>query len=151
MRVYEASLKYEATLFEVEGCVIDGPAKAAAYLADVPREYPYQETMWVILLDRKNHPIFRLLITKGTLTASLVSPREVFTPALLSGAAAVICGHNHPSGSVEPSNADIQVTRILRDPGHILGIELSDHIILGDPTMDPKGRGWYSFREAGMI
>ena len=106
--------------------------------------------MWVILLDRKNHPIFRILVTKGTLTASLVSAREVFTPALLAGAASVIVAHNHCSGSVDPSNADIQVTRSLRSAGQILGIDLSDHIILGDASMDPKGRGWYSFREAGL-
>jgi DNA repair protein RadC len=151
MRVYEATLRYEATLFEVEGRTLDTPAKVYEYLKDIPAEYPHQETLWVVLLDRKNHPIFRIMVTKGTLTGSLVSPREVFTPALLTGAATVVVSHNHPSGDPAPSSADIQVTRALRDAGHILNIELTDHVILGDPTMDPRGKGWYSFREAGLV
>jgi len=92
--------------------------------------YPHQETLWVVLLDRKNHPLFRIMVTKGTLTGSLVSPREVFTPALLAGAATVIVAHNHPSGDPSPSSADIQVTRALKDAGRILNVELTDHIIV---------------------
>jgi len=151
MRVYEASLKYEATLFEVEGRTLNTPERVYEYLKDIPATFPHQETLWVVLLDRRNHPLFRIMVTKGTLTGSLVSPREVFTPALLAGAATVVVAHNHPSGCVEPSSADIQVTRNLRDAGHILSVELTDHVILGDPSMDPTGKGWYSFREAGLL
>ena len=151
MRVYEASLTYTKTLFEVDTKVLNTPERAVEYLKDIPEQYPYQETLWAVLLDNKNHAMFRIMLTRGTLTSSLVSPREVFSPAIISGAASVLVMHHHPSGDPSPSNADLQVTRALREAGQILSIPLTDHIILGDRTMDPAGKGWYSFREAGLV
>ena len=151
MNVYEASLVYNKTLFEVSTKVINTPEKVVEYFRDVPEQYPYQETLWVLLLDNKSHALFRIMCTKGTLTSSLVSPREVFTPALLSGAASVVAMHHHPSGDPTPSSADLTVTRALREAGNVLSIPLVDHVILGSKDMDPAGKGYYSFREAGIL
>jgi DNA repair protein RadC len=91
-----------------------------------------QETFWSLLLDGK-HRLRRVVqVSVGTLTASLVHPREVFRCAVREAAAALIVAHNHPSGDPEPSAEDLQVTERLRAAGEILGIPLQDHVILGD-------------------
>ncbi len=109
------------------------------------------EKLWVLCLNRKNRLIKRVEVTSGTATGSLVHPREVFRPAIREAATAVICVHNHPSGDPAPSSADLQVTRRLREAAQAVDIELTDHLILGTPAADPAGRGYYSFREAGLI
>jgi DNA repair protein RadC len=76
---------------------------------------------------------------------------QLFRPAIIAAAAAVIVSHNHPSGDPAPSAADVTVTRTLRDAARILDIDLLDHVIVGDKAADPTGRGYYSFREAGVI
>ena len=151
MRVYEAEISYKATLNEVEGRTLNEPAKVYEYLKDINELYPVQETFWVVFLTTRRHPIARLLVTIGTATSSLAHPREVFKGAILAGAVSIIVAHNHPSGDPEPSSADIQITRQLREAGRILGIEVCDHIILGRPEIDPSGRGYYSFRLAGLM
>ena len=91
-----------------------------------------REHFWALLLDGK-HGLRRVeLISVGTLTTSLVHPREVFRPALREAAAAVVCAHNHPSGDPEPSAEDLEVTRRLLDAGRLLGVPLLDHVVLGD-------------------
>lgn len=75
------------------------------------------------------------------MNTSIVHPREVFQVALLNNAASIICFHNHPSGDVRPSREDIKITKRLSEAGRILGIELFDHIIIGD--------GYYSLKERG--
>jgi len=110
-----------------------------------------QEGFYVILLDRKNHPLGRVLVTLGTLTSSLVHPREVFRPAILASAASVILAHNHPSGDPTPSSADIQVTRQLREASRAVDIEILDHVIVGSQESDPAKVGHYSFRNAGLL
>ena len=91
-----------------------------------------QEKFWVLLLDNK-HRLLRdpLPVTAGTLTASLVHPREVFSPAVRDSAAAVVAVHNHPSGDPSPSREDLAVTRRLAEAGNLLGIPLLDHVIVG--------------------
>ncbi len=91
-----------------------------------------QESFEVLLLDGKHRLRRRVPISLGTLTSSLVHPREFFRPALREGAAAVIAVHNHPSGDPEPSAEDVEVTRRLWDAGRLLGIPLLDHVVLGD-------------------
>ena len=151
MRVYEAEISYKATLNDVEGRSLNEPEKVYEYLKDINELYPVQETFWVVFLTTRRHPIARLLVTIGTATASLAHPREVFKGAILAGAVSIIVAHNHPSGDPEPSSADIQFTRQLREAGRILGIEVCDHIILGRLEIDPSGRGYYSFRMAGLM
>lgn len=109
------------------------------------------EKFWVLSLNRKNRLIKCGEITSGTATMTLAHPREVFRAALAASATAVICAHNHPSGDPAPSAADIQVTRQLREAARTVDIELLDHIIVGRPSADPTGRGYYSFRESGVL
>ena len=103
-----------------------------------------QESFHVLTLDRKHKVIGRHMASLGSLTASLVHPREVFRPALLDNAASVILVHNHPSGEPEPSRDDRELTERLVQAGEILGIKILDHVIVG------RGRH-YSFVEAGLI
>ena len=150
MRVYEAKIQFNLVhLGEAEK--INNAEHAVTYLQTAIDTHPVQEGFYVILLDRKNHPLGRVLVTLGTLTSSLVHPREVFRPAILASAAAVILAHNHPSGDPSPSAADIQVTRQLRDASRALDIEILDHVIVGSKESDPTRVGYYSFRDAGMI
>lgn len=89
-----------------------------------------KEHLVAFYLDTQERLIERQIISVGTLTASLVHPREVFEPAVRLSAASVIVAHNHPSGSLEPSTEDKKVTERLVEAGEILGIELVDHVIL---------------------
>jgi DNA repair protein RadC len=109
------------------------------------------EKFWVLCLNRKNRLLKQVEITSGTATSSLAHPREVFREAIRHGATAIICVHNHPSGDPAPSAADVQVTRQMRDAAKAVDIELLDHVIVGREGADPQGRGYYSFREAGVI
>jgi len=109
------------------------------------------EKFWTLCLNRKNRLLRRVEITSGTASSSLVHPREVFREAIRLSASAVIVAHNHPSGDPAPSRADIQVTRQLREAARVLGIDLLDHIVLGQRSKDPLGSGYYSFNDAGML
>lgn len=91
-----------------------------------------QETFWSLLLDGKQRLRRLVPVSAGTLTASLVHPREVYRAAIREAAAALIVAHNHPSGDPEPSAEDLAVTERLRQAGEVLGIPLQDHVILGE-------------------
>lgn len=90
-----------------------------------------REVFKAILLDNKNRILRELTISEGSLTASLVHPREVFNPAIRESAAALIVVHNHPSGDPTPSREDRELTRRLSAAGELIGIRLLDHVILG--------------------
>ena len=109
------------------------------------------EKFWVLCLNRKNRLLKRVEITSGTATAALAHPREVFREAIRESASAVVCVHNHPSGDPAPSAADLQVTRQLREAARAVDIGLLDHVIVGRVGADPLGRGFYSFRSAGLV
>ena len=109
------------------------------------------EKFWVLCLNRKNRLLKQVEITSGTATSSLAHPREVFREAIRQSATAVVCVHNHPSGDPAPSAADIQVTRQLREAARTVDIDLLDHVIVGRVNSDPRGLGYYSFREAGVL
>lgn len=89
------------------------------------------ELFAVITLDTRYVPIGFVLVTKGTLDASLVHPREVFAPAIAQNAAAIILVHNHPTGVLTPSGEDRAITLRLKQCGQLLGITVLDHIIVG--------------------
>ena len=93
-----------------------------------------QEHFVVACLDTKHVPLSVYRITTGTLDASLVHPREVFKPAIVEGASAIILSHNHPSGDPTPSREDHQVTSQLTDVGKTIGINVLDHVIYGCGT-----------------
>ena len=105
-----------------------------------------QEAFTVLTLDTRYRVIDRHLITLGILDASLVHPREVFRPAIMDGAGAIIVSHNHPSGDATPSAEDIRITRQLVEAGRILRIEILDHVILGRGE-----RPFVSLRESGLV
>ena len=108
--------------------IIDSPDKAAEQLADIRDKR--QEYFVCLTLDGANRLIAKRIITIGTLTASLVHPREVFAEAIADRAASVIVAHNHPSGNLQPSDADRDVTNRLKSAGELLGIALIDHLIV---------------------
>jgi DNA repair protein RadC len=103
-----------------------------------------KEHFKALLLDTKNRLIKMVTISIGTLNSSIVHPREVFRAALAANASAIIVGHNHPSGDLTPSPEDRNVTLRLAEAGKILGIDLLDHLIIGDGK-------WISMRERGML
>ncbi len=109
------------------------------------------EKFWILCLNRKYRLQKRVEITSGTATSSLAHPREVFREAIRVGASAIVAAHNHPSGDPAPSKADVDITRQLRGAAEVVGIELLDHVILGQPGADPLGRGYFSFRGAGLL
>ncbi|MGB4957587.1 MAG: DNA repair protein RadC [Candidatus Saccharimonas sp.] len=115
--------------FEVpERPIIDSPEKAVEQLADIRDKK--QEYFVCLTLDGANRLIAKRVITIGTLTSSLVHPREVFADAITDRAASVIVAHNHPSGMLEASQADQEVTARLKEAGEMLGIALTDHLIV---------------------
>ena len=117
------------------GCPLD----VASFL--MPRlRYAAKEQFVVILLNGKNKVIGTEVISEGTLSNSLVHPREVYAPALLQHAAAIMVAHNHPSGDPAPSDEDREITKMLVRSGKVLNIPLIDHLIIGDGT-------YYSFLE----
>lgn len=103
-----------------------------------------KEHFVVFFLDTQNRAIEREIISLGTLNASLIHPREVFEPAIKHLASHVILAHNHPSGSLEPSEEDIMVTKRLADAGRLLGIEVIDHVIV-------TAAGYISFKERSLL
>lgn len=103
-----------------------------------------REAFIVISLDTKNQPVSINICHVGSLNASIVHPREVMKSAILSNAASIMVGHNHPSGNSSPSKEDIEVTKRLVEAGKIVGIDLLDHIIVGDDN-------FVSLKEKGYI
>ena len=118
----------------------DAARMLATYLADVDREH-----FVVLMLDQKNHVIGIHTVSMGSLTASIVHPREVFKAAILANAATILCGHNHPSGDPQPSKEDRAITHRLAEAGKLLGINVVDHIIIGS-----AGR-YFSFADEGLL
>lgn len=115
----------------------DGYKILREFIGDADRE------MFVVAcLNSKNEIANLSVVHMGSLNSSIVHPREVFKTAILSNAASIICAHNHPSGHPEPSREDIEVTKRLAEAGKLLGIELLDHIIVGDER-------YYSMKEHG--
>ena len=90
-----------------------------------------QENFYCVYLDSKKKIINSKLLFKGTVDRSLVHPREIFKEAYLLSASSIICIHNHPSGNINPSKEDIFLTKMLKEIGNLMGIEISDNIIIG--------------------
>lgn len=110
---------------------IQGPADVHKRMGPLLRDLR-QEEFHALLLDSQHRVVRDVVVTRGILDASLIHPREVFRPAILESAGAVILVHNHPSGDPTPSAEDRAVTRQLRDAGRAMGIPVLDHVIVGD-------------------
>lgn len=119
------------------------PERIAGYFMEQVR-YLTKEEVYVLLLDGKHGLIRETKLSVGTVNASLSSPREIFLEALRAQAVYVILIHNHPSGDPTPSNQDILLTKKIQKAGQLIGIGLSDHIIIGNQS-------YYSFRENGFF
>ena len=89
------------------------------------------ELFYAVLLDNKHRKLRDVVVSKGSLTASIVHPRDVFAQVVRHGAAAVIFVHNHPSGDPTPSREDLEITRRLREVGELIGVRVLDHIVIG--------------------
>jgi len=118
------------------------PAEVAELLRDMAELA--QESFVTLSLNARNRLIARHLVSLGTVSSTLVHPREVFRPAIRDGAKSVIVAHNHPSGDPSPSADDVAITRRLVEAGRMLEIELLDHVIIG--SGEP-----FSLRESGLV
>ena len=147
-RVQKVSLKIVK-----EGSFLYSPRRlnspdAAAQLFREFLGNPDREVLAVVCVDIKNSPLSVEEISRGSLSSAIVHPREILKTAILSNAAAIILGHNHPSGCEQPSQEDIAVTMRLQECCHLMGIPLLDHLILGDERfISLKERGHITKRE----
>lgn len=123
--------------------VVRSPEDAAEYMMEDLR-FLQQEHFVVLCLNTKNQIIHKQTLFIGSLNSSIVHPRELFKEALRRSAASIICLHNHPSGDPAPSSEDIQVTKRVAECGRLLGIELLDHVIVGDQRFE-------SMKEQGFM
>jgi DNA repair protein RadC len=141
--VYRIAMIKEKSVISVEQKTIRSPRDVfdavREYLADVDREH-----FLTLLLNSKNGIVGVNTASIGTLNSSLVHPREVFKAAIIANSAAVILVHCHPSGNPDPSNEDLEITRRLAEAGKILGIEVLDHVIVGEGC-------WVSLKERGIL
>jgi DNA repair protein RadC len=132
------------TLFTEEGRPsISGPQDVSNLLMPDLR-YQKKEHLKSLLLDTKNRVLAIKTVSVGDLSSSIVHPREVYKDAVIASAASIIVAHNHPSGDPTPSAEDVAVTKRLIQSGEIMGIDLLDHIVLGDGT-------FVSLKERGLI
>ncbi len=141
--VMELSKRVSASLINNNRVTIKSPVEVSALLMEEMRHLK-KEVFKVILLNTKNHIIKYMDISIGSLNASIVHPREVFSEAVKAGCSGMLLVHNHPSGDPEPSREDIETTHRLVNAGNILGIKVLDHVVIGD------GR-YISLKEQGMM
>jgi len=127
---------------------IDSPELANELVGAEMRRL-HKESLRVILLDTRYHLIRIEEVSIGSVNESIAHPRDVFRPAVVSSAYAVIVVHNHPSGDPSPSQTDHSLTRRLAEAAELLQIKLLDHIIIGAPS--EQGTGYFSFKEAGVL
>ena len=144
--------KYDVRLVKEEGNrytlekIIKTPENARQVFVEVlEMECRAQEIFSILTLDIKSNLTGIFEVSVGGLHSSIVHPRNVFQRAILQNAAVIVLGHNHPSGDPQPSNDDIKITKKLISAGEILGIEVMDHIVVGD------GNNFISMKEKGLI
>lgn len=122
---------------------IRSPLDAVDVLSEQLR-YLQKEHFVCLFLNTKNHIIAQETLSIGSLNASIVHPREVFRAAIKCSSASIVCAHNHPSGDPTPSPEDISITSRLVEAGHVIGIEVIDHVIIGDGN-------YISLKEQGLM
>jgi DNA repair protein RadC len=106
-------------------------------------DLPYEE-FWIILLNKANRVIRKCSISEGGVSGTVVDPKKIFKIALDNHASSIILGHNHPSGNIQPSDADHKITKKIKDAGIMLDVAVLDHIIIGDDR-------YYSFADEGVL
>lgn len=110
-----------------------------ALIGDLPHE-----EFWILLLNKANRIIKKVRISEGGISGTVVDPKKIFQICLAQHATSIILGHNHPSGNLQPSEADTKITKKIRDCGVLLDVAVLDHIIVGDDR-------YYSFADEGTI
>lgn len=147
-------IRMRETATEPERSLLDTPERIHAHLkrelSNNPTFNPDVENFFVVLLNTRLRIISWQMVSQGILDKLLVHPREVFKPAIILSASAIVIAHNHPSGDPTPSETDIKVTRDLIRAGKILKIELLDHIVFGMPELADK-KPYASLRELGYF
>ncbi len=126
-----------------ERIIFSSPEEIAGYFMEEMR-HKEQEELYVLMMDGKNRLLYETSLFKGTVNASLVSPREIFIEAMKHQAVTIALLHNHPSGDPSPSREDVLITRRIRDTGELVGIPLLDHVIIGDTN-------YVSMKERGIL
>lgn len=126
-----------------ETVTIRSPQDVASLLMEDMR-YLQKEHFVCLFLNTKNHVIGQETLSMGSLNASIVHPREVFRAAIKRSSASIVCAHNHPSGDPTPSPEDVQITKRLVQAGDIVGIDVLDHIVIGDQR-------FASLKELGLM
>ncbi len=139
---FELGRRLATTPREDQGRITNPRLAAELFMEDL--RYKKKEYFFLLLLNTKNQVISREEISVGSLSSSIVHPREIFTIPVRKSAASIILVHNHPSGDPTPSQEDLEVTRRLVEGGQILGIAVQDHIIIGDGC-------YISFKEKGFL
>ncbi len=145
----KAAFELSRQLLEAEACLnenaplVSSPEEAYRYMR--PRYInEYREHFDVLLMNTRNRLIRRHRVSTGSLTASVVHPREVFNPVIRESAAGVLFVHNHPSGDPSPSREDVEITHRLRQVGEVLGVRVHDHIVCGHDR-------FFSFSREGLL
>ena len=145
----KAAFELGRQLLEAEACVhenapmVSSPEEAYRYMR--PRYVnEHREHFDVLMMTNRNKLIRRHRVSTGSLTASVVHPREVFNPVVRESAAGVIFVHNHPSGDPSPSREDIDITHRLRQVGEVLGVRVHDHVVCGHDR-------FFSFNREGLL
>lgn len=138
MLVKEKGVNYEAgKLNNPENIVL--MMRRLLHIQQMAEEYCY-----MIALNSSCRPLGVFLISKGTVNASLITPRELYIRALLAGAVQIVLCHNHPSGNAVPSRQDMEITQKIKEAGELINISLADHIIIGSDS-------YLSFKEAKIL
>lgn len=141
-------VKEESALYNVENKIRSAKDIAEICYEVIKLHEEPIEKLIVFYLNTKNVVNGYEVISQGTLNSSLIHPREVFKGAIINNANCVIMVHNHPSGDVEPSNADKQITKVIKEAGKLLQIDVLDHIIIG---IDPESKNYYSLKDNRII
>ena len=146
MKLEVTELKVKQIWQDVCSEALVGPGDVITYLDSLDDFRNSDREVFVVLhLDTRNRVIAHEITSIGSQSASLVHPREVFKAAILKGADGIVLAHNHPSGDPAPSKEDISLTHRLRDAGHLVGIDVMDHVIVAPPE------GSISFKELGIL
>lgn len=143
--IWKYTLKRQKALNALESPVtLSRPEAIAEFLRDIGLQEEEQENMVSILFDTRNNIRGYHTVSIGMMDHSFAHPRETFRFAILQGAVKIALGHNHPSGKPDPSSCDLELTKKIKDAGVIVGIELLDHVIIGENT-------YFSFLENRLI
>jgi len=148
---------YEIRIQRINECPgslrVDAPAEALAYWREkitvAPWHDPEKEMLVTLMLNTRCAAVGHAMVSIGSMNESVAHPREIYRPAVATGAYGIILMHNHPSGDPSPSEADTRLTRRLAEAASILQVGLLDHVIVGTPAESRPG--YFSFKEAGIL